>query len=270
MAKTNEKFDQQFREKLSGHQEKPSALAWERLESQLPKKSKSRFGVWWAIAASVTALFVATYAFWPTDVEVSNENLLAEKTELPNEITSESTEEVNAQTKETTETEKESNLKLQAKANQESQQPQTQRKSNQEPIQKTKPTSPPALNERPSNLIAEAETNQNPISITVPELKTEEIQIALPELKAPETEKLVAQATAQPSEEPLYRVSIYSNGVKKGEEPDKNLFTEIGKTVGQVEGLLGKVDDGLITLQDKKDNLFASLTSRKNQADEKP
>jgi hypothetical protein len=40
--------------------------------------------------------------------------------------------------------------------------------------------------------------------------------------------------------------------------------------VGQVEGFLGKVDDGLITLQDKKDNLFASLTSKKSQADEKP
>lgn len=270
MAKTNEQFDQQFREKLSGHQEKPSALAWERLESQLPKKSNSGFGVWWAIAASVTALFVATYAFWPGDGEVSTENLVAEKTELPIELIPESTEELNTQAEEITKTEEESSLELQANANQESQKSQTQAKSNQEPIQKTKPTQSPALNQSPSNLIAEAETKQNPISIALPELKTEEIQIALPELRAPETEKLVAQSKAQPSEEPLYRVSIYSNGVKKGEEPDKNLITEIGKTVGQVEGLLGKVDDGLITLQDKKDNLFASLTSRKNQADEKP
>ena len=80
----------------------------------------------------------------------------------------------------------------------------------------------------------------------------------------------MAEAQPQTNEEPLYRVSIYSNGVKKGEPQDKNLITEIGKTVGQVEGLLGKVDDGLITLQDKKDNLFATLTNKKSQADEKP
>ncbi|MDP3471695.1 MAG: hypothetical protein Q8S14_07450, partial [Algoriphagus sp.] len=85
----------------------------------------------------------------------------------------------------------------------------------------------------------------------------------------PEIEKMVAQTTAPADEEPLYRVSIYSNGVKKGEPQEKNLITELGKTVGQVEELLGKVDEGLISLQDKKDNLFASLTSRKNQAEEK-
>jgi hypothetical protein len=268
MAKTNESFDQHFKEKLDGHREKPSALAWERLESQLPKQSKPKFGIWWAIAASVTALLVAGYAFWPTDGDVSTENLVAEKTELPSEITPEPNEEVSIQAEEITTTEEKPSPALQAKASQETEKLKTQPKSNRESSQKTNPS--PALNQNPSNLIAEAETKQNPISIAVPELKTEEIQIALPELKAPETEKLVAQTSTQQSEEPLYRVSIYSNGVKKGEQPDKNLITELGKTVGQVEGLLGKVDDGLITLQDKKDNLFASLTSKKSQGDEKP
>jgi hypothetical protein len=94
MAKTNEQFDQYFREKLDGHREKPSALAWERLESQLPKRSKPYPGIWWAIAASVTALLVAGYSFWPTDGKVSKETFVAEKTELPQEKQTETSIEI--------------------------------------------------------------------------------------------------------------------------------------------------------------------------------
>lgn len=68
-------------------------------------------------------------------------------------------------------------------------------------------------------MVAEAETEpiQTPIAVAIPELKTEEIQVDLPELKVPEIEKMTAQTAESTSEEPLYRVSIYSNGVKKGE-----------------------------------------------------
>ena len=85
MAKTNEEFDQQFRKKLDTHREKPSALAWERLESQLPNPSKPKFGMWWAVAASITALLVATYGFWPREKALSHENLLATQTETAKE-----------------------------------------------------------------------------------------------------------------------------------------------------------------------------------------
>jgi rRNA processing protein Gar1 len=73
----------------------------------------------------------------------------------------------------------------------------------------------------------------------------------------------VAEATPSAEDAPLYRVNIYSDGLKKGSEPDKNLITEMGKTVGKVEGLLGKVDEGFADLQDKKNSLFATLTSKK-------
>lgn len=266
MAKTNEQFDQHFREKLDGHREKPSALAWERLESQLPKQSKPTFGIWWAIAASVTALLVAGYSFWPTDGSNSEEILLAEKTELPMETQSEPTVDSPAIIEEQKETEVKTEIKPETET------AKSQPELNPKNTQKTKPTLAPALTPAPENLIAQAETKstESPIPVTVPELKTEELQVTIPELKSPELAKTVAETTAPAEDEPLYRVSIYSNGVKKGEPQEKNLITELGKTVGQVEGLLGKVDDGLITLQDKKDNLFASLTSKKSQADEKP
>lgn len=269
MAKTNEQFDQHFREKLDGHREKPSALAWERLESQLPKESKPTFGIWWAIAASVTALLVAGYSFWPTDGKVSPETFVAEKTELPQENQTETSIEVPLNSSEIIEsveldkTTENPDFKTETA--------QTKPETKPSTTQKTKPTTSPALTQAPKNLIAQLESEpvSKPISVAIPELKTEEIQVDLPKLKTPEIEKMVAQTTAPADEEPLYRVSIYSNGVKKGEPQEKNLITELGKTVGQVEELLGKVDEGLISLQDKKDNLFASLTSRKNQAEEK-
>jgi hypothetical protein len=269
MAKTNEQFDQHFRDKLDGHREKPSALAWERLESQLSKESKPTFGIWWAIAASVTALLVAGYSFWPSESGHSDEVLLAEKTEMPVENPTETlTEsiEIIPQILEA-ETEKEDISEVTPTGKN------TQAQPKASPItpQKTKPTPTPALTQAPKNLVAQAETDpaKTPIIVAVPELKTEVIQIAIPELKAPIIEKTIAQTTSD-EDAPLYRVSIYSNGVKKGEPLEKNLITELGKTVGQVEGLISKVDEGLITLQDKKDNLFASLTSKKNQAEQKP
>jgi hypothetical protein len=47
------------------------------------------------------------------------------------------------------------------------------------------------------------------------------------------------------------------------------LITELGKTVGQVEGLLDKLDEGLVEIQDRKDRFFSSLTSRKTASIEK-
>jgi hypothetical protein len=66
-----------------------------------------------------------------------------------------------------------------------------------------------------------------------------------------------------------YRIRIFSDGLKKEEAPNKNLITELGKTVGQVEGLLDKLDEGLVEIQDKKERLFSSLTSRKVTSIEK-
>lgn len=269
MAKTNEQFDQHFKEKLDGHREKPSAIAWQRLESQLPKESKPAFGIWWAIAASVTALLVTGYAFWPGEKGLAEENPVAEKNEMPieaplensNESTMEDFQRPIENNVETTEIEFTPENKI----------PQGLPKEIPKTPQKTTPTISPALTQAPKNLLTQIDPEPlaKPISVTAPELNTHEMQATLPELKAQEIEKTLAQTTSTEAE-PAYRVSIYSNGVKKGDPQDKNLITELGKTVGQVESLLSKVDDGLISLQDKKDNLFASLTSKKNQADEKP
>jgi hypothetical protein len=45
--------------------------------------------------------------------------------------------------------------------------------------------------------------------------------------------------------------------------------TELGKAVGQVEGLLGKLDEGYEEIQEKKERLFSSLTSRRESSSDK-
>jgi hypothetical protein len=57
--------------------------------------------------------------------------------------------------------------------------------------------------------------------------------------------------------------------LKKEEAPNKNLITELGKTVGQVEGLFDKLDEGFVEIQDRKDRFFSSLTSRKTPSIQK-
>ena len=260
MAKTNEQFDQHFREKLDGHREKPSALAWDRLESQLPKKSKPTLGIWWAIAASVTALLVAGYSFWPSEDAIPTEKLVAETTEIPSESQTQTRPDTSVISPEIIESKEE-----------------TEPATSKNLPEKTAVTAPksklapaPVLSQTPQNLIAQSEnkSSESPIAVPLPELKTEELPIAMPELKAPEMERTVAQASTTTEEEPLYRVSIYSNGIKKGDPVDKNLITELGKTVGHVEGFLGKVDEGFAEIQDRKDNLFAGgLTIKKDRAE---
>lgn len=262
MANTNEEFDQQFRKKLDEHREKPSALAWERLESQLPKQYKRSVGMWWAIAASVTALVVATYSLWPGEKVLSDENLLASQTEIPKEEAATQSEQLPVATEEISTNEEKTARS--APKNLTNKQP--------ESIPNVKSNPAATQKETTKQLIAQADIpkTEAPLPSTSIELKTAEPQLTATEIPIPEIQKTVAEAKPQAQDEPLYRVSIYSDGVKKGEPSNKNLITELGKTVGQMEGLLGKVDDGLISIQEKKDNLFANLTTKKDRADQKP
>lgn len=259
MANGPKKLDEFFKEKLGQYSIKPSALAWERLENQLPQKPESNKGFWWAIAASISLLLMAGYLFYPKSENISEEKLMAE--EVQQEMIQENQ----------TETEKPAILEsfpaqTQAKETQESiahpvQKPQTQKKS--------KPTITPSFKTSPQNLIAQTESipTEEIKAIERPALKAEtpEVSIHLPE--TPNLNQTVAEAKT--TEEPLYRVSIYSDGIRK-EDVNKNLITELGKTVGTVEGFIGKVDNGFADLQDAKNNLFASLTSKKERADQKP
>ena len=259
MAKAPKNLDEFFREKLEQHSVKPSALAWERLENQLPQKTESNKGLWWAIAASISLLLMAGYLFYPKSDTLSEETLMAE--EVQQEMVRENQPEIEEAT-----IIESSPAQTQTEETQESISPPAQKP---EPQKKTKPTSTPSFKTAPQNLIAQTETipTEEIKPIERPDLRAEtpEVSFLSPEIRS--LNQTVAEAKT--TEEPLYRVSIYSDGIKK-DDVNKNLITELGKTVGTGEGFIGKVDNGFADLQDAKNNLFVTLTSKKERADQKP
>mgnify|MGYP001481084539 CR=1 FL=1 len=92
------------------------------------------------------------------------------------------------------------------------------------------------------------------------------LEADIPQIKPLDLNATVAELQPTTEEAPAYKVTIVSNGIKE----DKNLISGIGKKVDQVEGILGKVDEGFATLQDAKNSLFTSLTSKKEKVTEKP
>ncbi|WP_192350795.1 hypothetical protein [Algoriphagus sp. Y33] len=264
MAKEKNKLDQFFKERLENHTEAPSKLAWERLESQLPKKNKSYKGIWWAAAASVAILFTVGYFLvreenTGKEMPLLSENKTEELTEneahteinTPQEIGETQSETENQQATEELETKPTSTT------------PSYDKPVDSSSTQKSRPN--------PQNLVAMTEAKkeepgqEKQVNPEIPTLTVETPEITEPKFPPLEPEKAVAEVKADEAE-PAYTVKIYSSGLK--EEPkDKNLLAGIGKTVNEVEGLLGKVDQGFADLQDAKNNLFASITTRKAKSE---
>ncbi|WP_439489649.1 hypothetical protein [Algoriphagus sp.] len=264
MAKEKNNLDQFFKEKLVNHTEKPSALAWERLESQLPQKSKSHKGIWWAAAASLTILFTVGYLVLKEgDVSVEKPILADNRTEELSESPSKT---------ETTPA-KESEITVNEAENQQEAEELKTKPTTTAPVAKpAAPTSKPQKSQvtTPQNLVAMNEVKEDPKQETSEKVDVPKIEVQAPEVSDLELpslpmDKAVAEVAQPAVSEPAYTVKIYSNGLK--EEPkEKNIIAEIGKTVNEVEGLLGKVDQGFADLQDAKNNLFASITTRKSKA----
>lgn len=261
MAKTNEEFDRIFREKLENHEDKPSTLAWEKLESRLPGKKTRGVGIWWAVAAGMSIFLVSGWLIWNNLNEPEQKKQLAEEqpvTKKPEELPSspEPIQEWVAESK--------------------PEQDQLIKKSEGQSLSTRLVANSPIqpVNEELITLAKEAEENTAPLIAReeplIPELPTTTVLTDPKPERQPllAGEPLISQksiAEAKPSEEEtsIYRVKIYSDGLKKGSEPEKNLITEMGKTVGKVEGLLGKVDEGFAELQVRKNSLFAGLTTKK-------
>ena len=259
MAKSDEVLDQVFREKLENQESAPSPAAWDKLEAQLDAAKQPKKSSWWAIAAAMPLLLGLGYLIWSQAPQAEQENSLAAIEEVSTS-TPVSESPIEAETMVTEEVQKPVSL---AEAS-------TSRAS--KPIQKS---SLPQENSREVNLgnvVAEAISFPSSQAAVAQEVNstTESKTLVIPE----PTQTTPSPSTSQPSladteEIDGYRIRIFSDGLKKEEAPNKNLITELGKTVGQVEGLLDKLDEGFVEIQDKKDRLFSSLTSRKAPSIEK-
>ncbi len=259
MAKSDEELDRVFREKLENHEASPSTVAWDKLEAQLDAARQPKKRSWWAIAAAMPLLLGLSYLIGSQVPEMEQENSVAateEVLEIP--LVPESTPK--AETSVSEEVQYQNSLT------------ETVIPSSSNPVLQF---SLPQENSKVVNLgnvIAETVTSPNLEAAVAVELNSaietktfltpESIQTT-PSLSSSTPNLAVAEGIDG------YRVRIFSDGLKKEDTLNKNLITELGKTVGQVEGLLDKLDEGLVEIQDKKDRFFSSLTSRKTPSIEK-
>lgn len=253
-------MDKVFRQKLENHEEKPSALAWDRLENQLPTHSRKNPGFIWAAAAVILVLLSVGALYWSGDSTIMKENLLATEEQNPTQDSpSESLEQNEIQTEEPipNKTDSESKFDL---------------------PQEEKTESPAVINQSPANfnapktnkLLAEADKKEETETIQKEGIIREEseplrVEKTLPELQSVPSNPTIAELTPVSTEEPAYTVTIRSDGLKE----EKGLVVNLGKTVEQIEGLTEKVDL-FANLQDAKNGLYARLTSKKERASQKP
>jgi hypothetical protein len=257
MAKSDETLDRVFREKLENHQETPSPAAWDTLASQLdskqaPKKASS----WWTIAAAITLVLGAAFLFWSTGQESEINAPLAEAQEITTEVVT-TTPVAPSSTFEAEKEPPSTNGVI------------TTSKSVQTGI-KTQQL-------KPDVLVAEVITQTEAVPASIPEFTAEVVPsntpqpVHSPTPALPETNAVFTPSTNEALAEEVgtYRIRIYSDGLQKAAPKEKNLVTELGKAVGQVEGLLGKLDEGYEEIQEKKERLFSSLTSRRESSSDK-
>ena len=259
MAKSDEVLDQVFREKLENHEASPSTAAWDKLEAQLDAAKQPKKNSWWAIAAAMPLLLGLGYLIWSQAPQPEQENSVAaseEVLEIPPVL--ESTPEAKTAVSE--------------EAHYQNSLAETVTPSSSNPILKS---SLPQENPKEVNLgnvVAETVTFPSPQAAVAMEVNsvTESNTFLITESTQTTPSPSTSQSTLADVEDlDGYRIRIFSDGLKKEEAPNKNLITELGKTVGQVEGLLDKLDEGLVDIQDKKDRLFSTLTSRKTPSTEK-
>ncbi len=259
MAKSDEELGRVFREELENHEASPSSVAWDKLEAQLDAARQPKKNSWWAIAAAMPLLFGLGYLIWSQVPQTEQENSVAaseEVLEVP--LVPKSTPK--AETSVSEEVQYQNSLAEKATP------------SSSNPVLNS---SLPQENSKVvnlGNLIAETVTSPSSDAAVALELNsTSEAKTWLsPEATQTNTSASSTQpALADAEEIDGYRIRIFSDGLKKEETSNKNLITELGKTVGQVEEIFGRLDEEFLEIQDKKDRFFSSLTSRKVLSNEK-
>jgi hypothetical protein len=257
MAKAENKFDQYFRDKLVNHEEKPSKLVWEKLESQLNKEKPEAYPIM-KIAATILLLLGFGYILWqftgfivndqaPELVSEAIERKVPEQEPKDQPLLSYKEEEVENEKglKDVTQNNPTQSKEL-------AKEKAIQKQTSQEKIEKSKDLLAQAEIEKIEVRADETTMDIPTISLTLPELNLKQAIAAIEEDETPE-------------EFVEYRIIIKSNGLK--DEPKKqNIIEGIENNVNKIGGLLSKVEQGFADLQDAKDNLFASNTPRKERS----
>jgi hypothetical protein len=219
---------------------------------QAPKKASS----WWAIAAAITLALGAAFLFWSTGKETEIQAPLADAQETTTEVGT--------------------TIPVAASPSVEAEKEQSSMSSviaTSKPVQ----TGIKTQQRNPDVLVAEVITQNEAVPASIAVFTAEVVPSNTPQpVHSPaaalaETNSISTPSTNEALAEEVgtYRIRIYSDGLQKAAPKEKNLVTELGKAVGQVEGLLGKLDEGYEEIQEKKERLFSSLTSRRESSSDK-
>ncbi len=240
MANKENNLDRYFRGKLGRHEEKPSALAWEKLEQELDKKKPANI-LFLRLVASLLLVLGLAFVFWQFNKPLEQtESQLAEVEEvlegneaskIPETFSLEEEKNEGKYPKKKSET----SQKLPVNENQDS------KKAEKEP--------------RKGALLAQNDVVLSPqrMKETIIELP----EIPLLELRTDEAITSSKKLSFEPEEEVNYKVIIKSSGIK--DEPKKpNLIEGLENNVNKIGTFLSKVEQGFADLQDAKNNLFAS------------
>ena len=241
MAENNKDIDVLFREKLAEYSEMPRPKAWDRIQGKLDQKNKSGFEPWIRIAASVLLLGLGLALIYYS--LLSNEN-------NPGRI---------AQQETVPDTRPGNILSLEVfpEMVQEEIVPQSNSTVQPAPVPVKRPLR--EINKAPINLVVQATEDSEEVT----EENRPPMDVESRDLPALDKELLMSDGgISEEVEEVPYKITIISNGLSPRQDKD-NLVKEIENKIGQLGGLLSKVDQEFADLQDSKNNLFASLTSKK-------
>lgn len=239
MAEEHKDIDHLFREKLGDHSVQPSPMAWEKLESRLARNKKG-MALWMRIAASLLLLGGLTALLWLSVQNTQKQLDTVADQELPREI-----------------------VPLETPNRPEIPAVEYQEQKVTPPVKKAavkKPT-PSVVNPKLAAVPPAESEPAVPERIPVKEL-------AVIELPPMDTDLLVADNTVSVQEEQVpnkvsYKITIISNGLRATPEKE-TLVGEIENKIEKIGGVIGKVDQGFADLQDAKNNLFASITTKNN------
>jgi predicted transcriptional regulator len=250
MANVNKSFDQFIKNKLVNHEEKLPTQAWEKLNLQLNQKDRKTPFLYLKIAASLLVILGMAYLILtsaPDDEVFQNTNYQADNTPFKSEEVEASKNEIP--------TDDPTLEKVELLDTKTTNQINNEKESKELEIS-TKSKKTPIFQEEidTKQLIASIQEKLDQ-SLTTVDFEKVELTTAI------ENESMNRQSLASADQEVKYSIKIISNGIK--EEPQKPaIINEIENKIDKIGGWLGKVDQGFADLQDAKNNLFASITTK--------
>lgn len=245
MDENNKEIDVLFRDKLAGHSEMPTPMAWEKIQVRLDQKEKRGLVPWMRIAASVLLLGLGlAFVYYSLISSEKDPGMIAGLQSVPD------TQPGNIEA-----------LEVLPEP--------VQEEISYKKIPPTQPSTEPV--KRPVQEASESTLNLALVAEEEPEVAPKEaipqMEVGALDLPPLDTDLLIAEGgiSLDEEEEVSYKVTIISNGLSPRQNKE-NLVTEIENKIGQIGGLLNKVDHKFAELQDSKNNLFVSLTSKKENS----